>query len=498
MANLKACVRGSRKDGFCQVYIRVTHQRNSGFIKTDKMVSKKDLTKSKEIKDPFVLKYCSELILRYNALLNMQDISSWTLAQVIDYLTNESDDVCFSDYARTHINRMINCGQERNARNYKMAVQHLELFMGTNKIMFSQMTSLNVNKWVKTLESTKRAKEMYPVCVRQIFKAATTELNDYDNGMIRIKTNPWLKVKIPKSDPSHKRAISPDACRDFFSAPCPETGMLNPTPELGQDVSKMVLCLAGINTVDLYNLQKTNYQDGIICYQRAKTSHSRSDGAYFEMRVEPILMPLFEKYKAADDDPYLFNFHKRYNDSDSFCSNVNTGIKKICKSMGIPQSKWYCVYTWRHSWATIAQNDCDATIEEVGFAMNHSQRSTRVTRGYLKIDFSPAWELNAKVINFIFFTTEKGKQGKARDIDASKDMLFRISPKMMMYARAYYHGELLVELSDIGFNTVDDVIKALAVKLPSFIPNRAAVQFRIKNVDTGKEAVYDRTKGKGF
>lgn len=59
MANLKACVRRPRKDGFWQVYIRVTHQRNAGFIKTDKMVTKKELTKNNEIKDPFVLSYCS-------------------------------------------------------------------------------------------------------------------------------------------------------------------------------------------------------------------------------------------------------------------------------------------------------------------------------------------------------------------------------------------------------------------------------------------------------
>ena len=34
--------------------------------------------------------------------------------------------------------------------------------------------------------------------------------------------------------------------------------------------------------------------------------------------------------------------------------------------------------------------------------MNHSHGRT-ITRGYIKLDFSPAWELNAKVIDFIFF-----------------------------------------------------------------------------------------------
>ena len=39
MANFKACVRRPRSDGFWQVYIRVTHHRGLGYIKTDKMVT---------------------------------------------------------------------------------------------------------------------------------------------------------------------------------------------------------------------------------------------------------------------------------------------------------------------------------------------------------------------------------------------------------------------------------------------------------------------------
>lgn len=74
MATLKACVHSPRMDGFWPVYIRVTHQRNAGFIKTDKMVTKKELPKNNEIKAPFVLNYCSDMIIRYNNLLNTVNI----------------------------------------------------------------------------------------------------------------------------------------------------------------------------------------------------------------------------------------------------------------------------------------------------------------------------------------------------------------------------------------------------------------------------------------
>lgn len=497
MANLKACVRRPRKDGFWQVYIRVTHQRNAGFIKTDKMVSRKGLTKTNEIKDPFVLSYCSEQIIRYNGLLNSVDISGWDVNEVIEYLTKESQDASFSEYAKLHINRMINEDRDRSAKNYKLAVAHLERYVGSNRIMFGQLTTTVLRNWIETLKLTNRAKEMYPVNIRQIFRAAIVELNDEERGVIRIKFNPWLKIKIPKSDTGEQRAISAEACREFFNRPLPKTKMISSLPELGRDVAMLVFCLGGINTVDLFSLKKKDYKNGVIGYKRAKTRRSRSDEAYIEMRVEPFIQPVFNKYLADDDDEYLFNFHNRYCDSDSFSANVNNGIKKICQDMQMNKEDYYCVYTFRHTWGTIAQNDCDASLYEVAFGMNHSH-GFKITRGYVKLDFSPAWKLNAKVIEFVFFSTEKSKQGKAKDVDEPKDKLFRISAKMMIYGRAYFKGEVLAEVTDIGFNTVEDVINALTPKLPETIPERSAVQFRIKNLDSDKEVVYERTKGKGF
>ena len=105
---------------------------------------------------------------------------------------------------------------------------------------------------------------------------------------------------------------------------------------------------------------------------------------------------------------------------------------------------------------------------------------------------------NAKVIDFIFFSSKKSKQGKARDIEEPADKMFRISKKMMIYGRAYFKGDVVSELTDIGFSNVDQVISKLAAKLPSDIPTGCTVQFRLMNCDSKKEVVYERSKGKGF
>ena len=128
--------------------------------------------------------------------------------------------------------------------------------------------------------------------------------------------------------------------------------------------------------------------------------------------------------------------------------------------MGMKKEQFYCGYTFRHTWATIAQNDCDANISDVAFGLNHSH-GYNVTRGYVKIDFTPAWELNAKIIDFVFFSNKRSKQGKARDLEESGNKLFRISPKMMIRARAYFKGEVVAELTNIGFSNINQVITSL-------------------------------------
>ena len=497
MTTFKATVKKPRSDGFYTVYIRITHQRKSSYIKTNKIIDAAHITKGGDLTDPVVNEYCAMLIRQYTDRLNRVNATCWEIKEVIEFLLKDDEEACFSDYARKFIDRMEADGHERNAKNYRLAVNHLERFMGTTRLLFSNLSSSAINLWIESLSKTNRAKEMYPTCVRQIFKKAIVELNDEERGVIRIKFNPWLKVTIPKSDNTMKRAISAEACREFFNRPLPKTKMLSPLPELGRDVALLSLCIGGINTVDLYELKKKDYNNGIIGYKRAKTRHSRRDEAYMEMRIEPFIQETFNKYLSKDDDEYLFIFHSRYSNSDSFNANVNIGIRKICADMGMKKEDYYCYYTFRHTWATIAQNDCDANLYEVAFGMNHSH-GFNMTRGYLKLDFTPAWELNAKIIDFIFFSNKKSKQGKAHDLEAPEEKLFRISKKMMIYGRAYFKGDIVGELTDIGFSNVDEVISELVKQLPKSIPIGCTVQFRLKNCDSQREAVYERSKGKGF
>ena len=66
MATFKTVIRNQRPDGLYPVYIRVTHNRRMGYIKTDKVVSPKGINKKGDIKDVVVNEYCPR---RFSATL---------------------------------------------------------------------------------------------------------------------------------------------------------------------------------------------------------------------------------------------------------------------------------------------------------------------------------------------------------------------------------------------------------------------------------------------
>ncbi|WP_195483748.1 tyrosine-type recombinase/integrase [Parabacteroides merdae] len=482
MVNLKAKIRVKTKNGLYPVYIRFTKQNQVSYVKTSWVVTEKGLNNKKEIIDPFVIQQTSILIENYYNQLNQVDTSNWSIQEIVKYVTEFNTDLSFSEYARKHICKLINRGQERTSRNYKWSLQHMERFAGTDNIMFSRLTSAFLNRWVESLSTTTRSKEQYPVCMREVYKAAIREFNDEERGIVKLN-NPWKNVTIPRSDVPEKRAIPASKLRAFFNVVPDRSRFTNPLMEVGQDVALISFCMCGLNAVDIFNAKKDQYDGCIFHYERQKTRSARSDRGYFEVRVPAFLKPTFVKYLSTDNNsPWLFNFHDRLSTSDSFCANVNTGIKQIWEK--VEPGYRASLYAFRHSWATIAQNECGATMNDVDFGLNHS--INRMAKVYVKIDFTPAWILNEKVIDFVFFTEKESKHVEKEDKSFE-----RISRYNLVRAEAYVMGKQVCAIEDTGYSNVDQIMDKLVTILPKNIHN-ARVQFKITNVDKNLTQMYQR------
>jgi len=484
MATLKATVKSKRKDGMYVVYIRFAHNRKVSYVRTSWMVNDKGLSRNKkDILDPFVIQQTSKLITNYYDQLNRIDTQNWTVKEIVDYIQKGKDGISFSMYARKHIEKMKTRGHERTSRDYKWALYSLEKFAGGDKVMFSQLTYSFLSRWIDSLSHTARSKNKYPINIRQIHKAAMLEYNDEERGILLI-TNPWPKITIPKEDTPNKRAISPNMLRRFFAVVPDFSRFTHPLQELGQDVALISFCMCGINSIDLFYAEKCQYRDGIFHYNRRKTRKSRTDNAYFEIRVPQITKPTFEKYMSKDNEsPWLFDFQERLSTPDSFNANVNGGISQICKK--VSPDFHASLYSFRHSWATIAQNGCGASLDDIDFALNHS--TYKMARVYTKINYSPAWELNEKVIDYIFFSNE--------DIESHEDptkSFERMSKYNLIRGEAYISGECVSVIEDFGFTNVEQVIAKVLMSMHDDIPRPIKVQIKITNLDKRKIQMYQR------
>ena len=485
MATLKATVKSKRKDGMYVVYIRFAHNRKVSYLRTSWMVNDKGLSRNKkDIIDPYVIQQTSKLIDQYYNTLNRIDTQDWTVKEIVDYIQKGKDGISFSMYARKHIEKMKARGQERTSRDYKWALYSLEKFAGGDEIMFSQLTYSFLSRWIDSLSQTARSKNKYPINIRQIHKAAMLEYNDEERG-IQLITNPWPKISIPKEDTPNKRAISPNMLRRFFAVVPDFSRFTHPLQELGQDVALISFCMCGINSIDLFFAKKSQYHNGVFHYNRRKTSKSRSDNAYFEIMVPQFIKPTFEKYLSKNiESPWLFDFQDRLSTSDSFNANVNAGISQICKK--VSPDFHASLYSFRHSWATIAQNGCGASLGDVDFALNHS--TYKMARVYTKIDYSPAWELNEKVIDYIFFSNEDIVVNR-EDSDNSFE---RMSKYNLIRGEAFVSGECVSVIEDSGFTNVEQVITRLLSSFSDNISRPSKVQIKISNLDKKQTQLYQR------
>lgn len=485
MATFKVTVQHKRSDGYYIVYIRLTHNRKVMFIKTDKMVNEKGVTKgSKEVKDTFVLNALIPTINTWVEKLNKVYCSTWTVDEVYRYISQNEDDICFSSFAREYINSLHDTLQPSTIKTYEFALNNLEKFAGTDKIMFRQLTSSFISSWIRSLSSSRASKFSYPISIKRIFNEGLKKFNDYDNDVIIIKNTPWVRISIPKIDKAEKKAITMEECRKFFSLVSS-----NEKVTLSIDVCKMVLCLAGINVADLYSLKKRDYYDGILHYERRKTRTRRDDHAYIEIKVPDMLLSTFGKYFSDANDEYLFNFHAKRS-LESFRSFLRYYLGMICQEMlGMSPDSQYTPYTFRHTWATIAQNDLGASYEEIGFAMNHIS-THKVTMGYVKPDFSRAWELNERVVEKIFFTNDKSKRLEEHHLPVFE----QVREQFELRADAYFMGEVVAHVDGKGYHDTDEIISQLMDSIKDGVPDKCTIQIKVVNVTKNQTKYFERIR----
>jgi hypothetical protein len=282
MATFNPVVRTSKE--FSTVYILISHKSKSDYIKTGMQIHKSGV-KDGKIVDYLILANCAILIKKYVDRMNEINSENMSVQDIKKFLMSDGEQLSFVKFANAWIGDMEGAGRKKSAINYRTAIHSLIGFCGKKDLLFSDITSIVIRRWIESLSETHRAKQMYPNAIKKMFEDGCLEYNDYDNNIIKVKNQPFRAVKIPFADVPDKRSVEAAVIRTILKVK-PETAR----EELAHDMILLVFSLAGINAVDLYELPLSAFSDGKIKYNRSKTKSKRKDPSFCRGNTFHILL----------------------------------------------------------------------------------------------------------------------------------------------------------------------------------------------------------------
>lgn len=381
-----------KKDGSCNVKIRITHKRKSKYIATTVMALKGEYDKAYRLK-PAVLIKMADLMKQIGEVVESKTTFEWDIMEVDEvcsYISEalrpeEEFRLDFFEWADVFMSRR----SASSALNYRTALSSFEKFLGTRVLDISKVTSSLMRRFETFLEDKHgkdaRAVSLYTSSIAAIHTEARKTYNDNELGKVNIR-NPFEFYTPPKQKPALKRTIEFDTIQKLIDI----RGYLSEHHKLAVDIYLLSFCLMGTNVPDLYEARR---DEDVIFYNRAKTKDRRFDKAEMRIRLEPVCNTVVSDMLDIDNER-AFNLYKRYKVYRSVADKANDRLKDIAKVLGIEP---FTMYSARHTWASIAYsigipksliNDC----------LCHVDPDMSVTDIYIKKDWSILWEANRKVL----------------------------------------------------------------------------------------------------
>lgn len=364
---------------------------------------------------------CSQLRDQLMAIYNENEKNNLIRKKV----EQEDETLNFYDYAKTYIEnrrKKEELSKKGTYKTYQTAVNALSDF--APNLTFQQLTSnllWEFDAYLRTERKVTRKNRnnliittknpplndtgvhTYMTRIRSIFNAALRFYNDDELNIIRIKHYPFKRYSLPRLKDNVKRALELSDLQRVINYQCDDTDSRR---YLARDVAILSLFLTGMNTADLYNLPIQ--RDGNrINYNRKKTKDTSTDMAFRSLEIPVEVENLIERYRDTSGQR-MFNFYRRYANENNFNKHVNIGLQQIRQDINstLPERDsdslpHFTTYSFRHSFATISANDLQASIYDVQFSLNHSNKEFKMTNKYIKPDFGRIDRTNRRFINYI-------------------------------------------------------------------------------------------------
>lgn len=405
--------------------IRISHNRTSSYISTSiytELVRFKRNSASGTITSEKIKEELDGLVREYRQIINEhQDVvneceTSKDIVAMIER-RKQRKEIDFIEFARMFIEKTPNEGTKTVKTTGINSLCHfLNHKNGNEKLLIKDLTSRFLREyeaWLRqeryiTVRQNKTAKQAYKTIkksalndtgvhsymgiIQSVFNAALLHFNDYEKGDIIITNDPFKVYTIPAVLEAKKRAVDVDIIRKIYNYS--PVNKRKRTTMFTRDIYILSFLLAGMNAVDMLNCRMVN---GRIEYERQKTKDRRKDNAFISVYVHPLALPIINKYRDPSGKN-LFDFYKRYSNVRNLTKGIHRGMRSLCEELGIDYIQFYSA---RHSFATIARNECDISKDDISLCLNHSSGKT-VTDTYIKQDFSRIDKVINKVVEYVF------------------------------------------------------------------------------------------------
>lgn len=412
--------------------IRISHNRTSSYISTSiytELVRFKKNSASGTITSEKIKEELDGLVREYRQIINEnQDVvneceTSKDIVAMIER-RKQRKEIDFIEFARMFIEKTPNEGTKTVKTTGINSLCHfLNHKNGNEKLLIKDLTSRFLREyeaWLRqeryiTVRQNKTAKQAYKTIkkpalndtgvhsymgiIQSVFNAALLHFNDYEKGDIIITNDPFKVYTIPAVLEAKKRAVDVDIIRKIYNYS--PVNKRKRTTMFTRDIYILSFLLAGMNAVDMLNCRMVN---GRIEYERQKTKDRRKDNAFISVYIHPLALPIINKYRDPSGQ-HLFDFYKRYSNVRNLTKGIHRGMRSLCEEIGIDYIQFYSA---RHSFATIARNECNISKDDISLCLNHSSGKT-VTDTYIKQDFSRIDKVINKVVEYVFEIDEESK-----------------------------------------------------------------------------------------
>jgi integrase len=417
MANLTPFIHHFQKNGTARVILLLTHKSQRKKISTEVFVTRADVTKGGKIKSEGIRNEIDKIISGYrNTIIKLGfAINSMSIDDLKYAITNLSEqNIDFYEFGQEFANKMKADGRSSH-KNVTATLNSLKRFCGSNSLPVNQITLDFIRRyeaWLKTTPAFRPVKKnkksgkpdipkpigtrgitLYMGIIRHLLNQARLKYNDEENGIINIKVNPFLRYKMPLEQPTERTVLSVEQMRTLINAEIPSS---QKRMKLARDIFLLSFYLIGMNAEDLF-ASKTAVKNGTITYYRSKTTGRRKDRAKIIVRVEQEANELVKNY-ADKEGERLFQFYKRYATTSNFTVALNKGLEQLAGYLTLPKITFYSA---RHTWATLAANECRINIYTIHKALNHVDTKMQITKTYIREDFRDIWDANRQVIDLL-------------------------------------------------------------------------------------------------